>query len=579
MKKIFKKILTSLCSLTLCVICLSGCSWLEIDKEKYYNQIVVTVGEKEFTKKDLVDAFSSYGYQYYQSYGYTMEQSINETIKSMIDRELLLDEVKKTITLSDQEKLEVKKEVFDYMQDSINTYETKIRKEWDMEIKYEEHIHEEGDDHSHEEESLRTAEENYTPTTEFANGVVTRIEETKEKVLTDGLPEHFTKDYQIVTDPKVSNEAWTRYIKSLQDLAKSEGRSTVESDVLLAEENRLTELLTNNKLLEKYEEAFFDRTPVDTASVLAYFKEQYKSQMGTYNTNPSAYHTAMKESSKNMIYYHYNSGNEYVNVKHILMNFTQEQKDAITSLNTLYGITEDNTEEDELKKQDANYQARLQEIVNRTTTTFEMSEELYREYGSRYNFARVAGKENTYTAYASDVYKFVQDYVSGTTLKQRSSKFDDLVYVFNDDTGFMNSEFDYVVNLDTSVEDQMVKPFANGVRALDTSNGGEGAGSMDMIVSTYGLHIIFHDGVAENIVDEYNIDSISDEQLLAILCTKTTTPDSNKTIFNYIYDKLALDENLYNNMTQEVVKNARTNLKENNIIITYYESHYKDLWE
>lgn len=568
MKKIFKKILTALCSLTLCVVCLTGCSWLEIDKERYYNQIVVTVGDKEFTKKDLVEAFSSYGYQYYEQYGYTLEESVNQTIKSMIDRELLLDEVKKTITLTDQEKLEIKKEAFDYMQDSINTYEDKIREEWDMVLNFES---------QEESSSLRTAEETYTPTTVYENGVVTRVEETKERVLVDNLPEHFTKDYQVITDKDVSDEAWTRYIKSLQDGAKSEGRSTKESDVLLYEEERLITLLTNNKYLEKYEEEFFKTVEVDTASVLAYFKEQYKSQMETYSANEGLYHTAMQEASSNYIYYHANSGAEYVNVKHILINFTQDQKDRISSLDTKYGIAGDNSEEDEKKKQNAEYQAQLNQIINETKTTFEMSDEMYLNYANGYNFEKVG--ENTYSGYASDVYRFVQSYVTGTNLKQKSKKFNELVYVFNDDSGFMNSEFDYVVNLDTSITDQMVKPFADGVRALDKSNGGEGEGSMNMIVSTYGLHIIFHDGVAENLVDEYNIDNISDEQLLAILCTKTTTPDSNKTIFNYIYDTLNLDSSLYNNMTQEVVKNARNQLKESDIVITYYKKNYEDLWQ
>ena len=152
------------------------------------------------------------------------------------------------------------------------------------------------------------------------------------------------------------------------------------------------------------------------------------------------------------------------------------------------------------------------------------------------------------------------------------------MYIFNDDTGFNNSEFDYVVNLDTDVTDQMVKPFADGVRALDAYNGGEGPGSMDMIISEYGYHIIFHDGRVENLVEENNIDNISDAQLLALLCTTTTTPESNKTIFDLIYDKLSLDDNKYNNMTQQKVLDARNTLKENEVVIVYYEDNYKQLW-
>ena len=108
MKKLVKKILTTVCTLVLCLVCLTGCSWLEINKKNYYSQVVVTVGDKhEFTKKDLVEAFSSYGYQYYQQYGYSLEESINQTITSMIDRALLMDEVKKTISI-DEDELEIR---------------------------------------------------------------------------------------------------------------------------------------------------------------------------------------------------------------------------------------------------------------------------------------------------------------------------------------------------------------------------------------------------------------------------------------------------------------------------------------
>ena len=573
MKKLIKKILTTMCTLVLCLVCLTGCSWLEINKGNYYDQLVVTIGDKHsFTKKDLVEAFSNYGYQYYQQYGYSMEESINQTITSMIDRALLMEEVQKSVSIEDYE-VEIRNEAFNYMIDSIRTYEDKIKTEWELEVDIET---------AEEKEPLRTAETEYTPTTEYVDGEVKRIKENKDTpLIPENLPQDFSKAYYLkyATDTKVANEAWTRYIKSLQDLAKSEGKDTSESEVIKSEQKRLIELLSNNKYLELYEEKFYDKTPVDVESVLTYFKEQYKSQMETYNSNESLYHTAMQKASSEYVYYHVNSGNEYVNVKHILMNFTQAQKDDITSLNTRYGITDENTTENEKKKENKEYQRQLKEIVNRTKTTFEMSEDMYKDYAQSFGFKKVEGKENTYEAYASDVYRFVQFYAQGASHREISSRFDDLVYVFNDDGGFMNSEFDYVVNLDTKITDQMVKPFADGVRALDESNGGEGAGSMDMIVSTYGLHIIFHDGVAENLVDEKNIDNISDSQLLSILCTKTTSPDSNKTIFNYIYDKLKLDENLYNNMTQKVVSDARTQLKANDIVITYYENHYKDLFE
>ena len=171
MKKLIKKILTMACSLILCVLLLSGCSWLKIDNFKYYNQVVVSIGDHNFYKKDLIEAFNSYGYQYVESYGYTLEESVNYTIGTMIDKWLLLEDIKanEAYSISDPEKLQIKAEAFDYMQDSIYTFETQVREEWDMAIDSEED--------SAEESSLRATETNYTTTTHYSV-VLDRIETT-----------------------------------------------------------------------------------------------------------------------------------------------------------------------------------------------------------------------------------------------------------------------------------------------------------------------------------------------------------------------------------------------------------------
>ena len=63
------------CCFTLCLVVLTGCSWLKIDNNKYYNAIVASVGDKNFTKRELVTAYNSYGYQYTENFGYSMEDA------------------------------------------------------------------------------------------------------------------------------------------------------------------------------------------------------------------------------------------------------------------------------------------------------------------------------------------------------------------------------------------------------------------------------------------------------------------------------------------------------------------------
>lgn len=590
----------------LCVMMLSGCSWLQIDNARYYGQVVATVGNQKFYKKDLIEAFSSYGYQYYQSYGYTLEEAVNETIKSMIDRWLLLDKVKTMYEIDDPEKLDIKAQAFEYMQNSIFSIEAQVREEWDMTVPA-------GSATDETKTPLRAEEQEYTPSTYYTDRVVERTEqiEGKDAVIyyravvtrtedfsvvedrvetvvdattqktktikyykvveeiedttntnidsTITLTSHFDKSRQVITDKKVSDEAWVRYVKSLQDAAKSQGKSTDEAEVLLEEEKRLEELLTNNLYLEKYQNEFNANFPVDTDTVLTYFRTQYKEQRDKYLGDESLYHTAMKNASKTYTYFHPNSGNEYVNVKHILVKFSDAQTEAMNALNKEFDIKNDGTDADNARKDNAIYKAKRQKIVNQTTSTFEMDGE-------------------TKTWNVLDVYDYVVSQVSGTP-KERAAKFNELMYIFNDDEGSMNSEFDYVVNLDTAVQDQMVKEFADGVRALDKSNGGEGAGSMSYIVSEYGIHILFHAGNATNLVEEKNIDNISDEDLLRILCTTYTTPESNKSIFNYIYDTLSLDTSAYDVKSQNDINTIKTQLRQDNVVIELYVDNYKDLWE
>lgn len=561
MKKTLKKILTTCCAGVLSLVLLSGCSWAKIDNEKYYNLVVASIGDLSFNKKDLIEAFNNYGYQYYQNYGYDMQTAVEETITSMIDRELLLQEVKTMYQLDDAEKLTLKKEVFEYIQKTVSEYEDDVRKEWDMEIKT---------DTPEESERLRVSKEEYTPTTEYVpvqttdeNGnpklvyQVKVVEAEEDEVFTEGitLDTHFSKSMLVVTNQKVTNEAWTRYVKALQDSAKNEGRSTKESDVLRYEEDRLYKLMEDNKYLDKYKVDYNSRVGLDVSSILASYKANYKSQMASFEADESLYHTAMENASSNYIYYHVNSGNEYINTKHILIKFSEAQTQEITDLKAFYSIGDEYEE-----GSNSEYERRLAEITSssRTKSTFELD-----------------GKTQTWTA--KEVYNYVRSNVTGSA-KERSVKFDELIYVFNDDDGMMNSEFDYVVNLDTAVKDKMVAPFANGMRSLDKSNGGEGAGSMKMILSEYGWHIIFHDGNAKNIVDKSEIDNISDEELLNRLCNTYTTPNSNKTVFNYLYDKASISaDTAYNNMTAEVVANIRTKLANEGVVIKLYVKNYKDL--
>lgn len=547
-----KKICTLILAVAMSICVLTGCSLFTVDQGVYYKQVVLEAGDYVFYKSDLINAYNTYGYQYTQQSS-SLESGVKQTVDSLLERRLILDEIKALkddagnpiINITEGDKNAIRKECFEYMQESINSIETQVRKEWDIDIPND------GKEESADEKTTKKA---YEPTVVY-NAETKKFERVLDKVTEESnVPMHFT---QTITDEAVSREAMSRYVKNLQDKAKNEGRATDKASVILHEENRVIDLLTQNKYLAKFEYYYMSNLPVNTDAVLTKFKQEFERQKTLYDADESAYHTAMASDSRSYVYYNPNSGNEYINVNHILIKFTDAEKSA------------------------------LQAIKNKNLEKAVEDAEIAKFYNTVKRTVTIDGVERTMNA--TEILEYVNNYMSGATLRERARQFDDLVYIFNEDTGNMNAEFDYVVNLDTSVKDKMVAEFANASR--DLNNYGAGSitsnyhydedgdyvratnGKGDYVVTEYGLHIIFHAGKVENIVNSAN--DITIERLL----NTYTRATEEKSLFHYIYDSLTLDKNAYDNRTNTMLQNAKTKLANANITIKYYEKNYKDLWE
>lgn len=576
MKSSAKKILTVICSLFLSVFMFAGCNLIEVNKAKYYSQTVVSVelqdgyGEdynvylEKYSKKDLLTAYYNYAYSYVSKGQISTKDGVDYALNNMVNLDLLYKYVKQNyfdnpscnLEFTDEDRNDVKLEVYDAIQEQITTLEDEIYEEWEID-------HTKQDDLSSEEKSsLRKKYEPYTSKVELQtiNGKEEIVLSPSQLVKTHDPRVAGDKFVQKINNPEVSKEAYTRYIKSLQDSAKSEGTSTKESVVFENELNRLTKIYTRTKYLSLFETWYNinHNFTYDTTNkvyilndeiknqVVAYYKERFISQKNIYDNNESAYHTAMAGDSTDEIYYHYNSGNEYMYVSHILMKFSDAQKAQITELK---------------KKLEKNaitqktYDALVQDIANRTVVTYE-------EDGEKR------------TSNALEVTKAIKQYVNAvsyenkegedleTALNERAKLFNDMIYKYNDDEGIMNKDFAYVVNLDTEVSDKMVKEFADTARELNEKQS-EGAMS-DMVITEYGVHILYHAGLVKNVVKD--IDTLTAFDLIK----KHTQRSSNKTLFAKIYDTV-VSEN-YQKASNGFVSDCYNFVK-----IVKYEKRYKDL--
>lgn len=549
-----KKLFTGIFSLILCVIMFAGCNLIERNPKKYYGQTVAQIvfadnSEKSFTMEDLLQAYNNYGSQLQQNdQNMTGEDVLKQTAELMVQRYLLVEEIKKELgELSVPEKNVLKRETYNHINSTLASLEDEIRVEWDRVILEEETPAE-------EKTSLRAEYTEYKPTVEkqyyeeTVNGV-TRLNYKLVKVQAETEAEDTSDPGQFkqdITDADISAEAWKRYIKNLQTNNEDLGKSYTDAEAFQAEVDRIYGILEQNKYISKYQEAIENGLEIVTDSVVESYKEKYKRDYELYENDEAAYHAAMANDASS-VYYHPNSGNEYVYVTHILFKFSDEQTKEIENIKNLY-------KSNSITK--AVYEARLAEAqsIDRTVVTYE-------ENG-------VTKTTNATLAY-QDILANVNKFDKDVQFELRAKEFNKYLYKYNDDEGIMNKDFAYVVNLDTNVTDQMVKPFADEARRLQKE---VGVGAMsEPILTDYGYHVMFNLGPVKNVVSYNDINNLTWEALYNV----KTQPSTEKTLFHLEYDAI----NSNSNKVSAILTSKIADLTAEVEVIKYWEKRYLTLLE
>lgn len=127
-----------LCCLMIFTCSLAGCATFSIDRVKYYNQVVATVGDTDITRHDLVTAYNSYGYSsFVTQQGQTESEAMSSTLDLLIDRELLYQYA---LDLGDKYRPreyqvnEIIKEIFDSLDEQMDDYITEAKGILNIEI-------------------------------------------------------------------------------------------------------------------------------------------------------------------------------------------------------------------------------------------------------------------------------------------------------------------------------------------------------------------------------------------------------------------------------------------------------------
>lgn len=600
---------------------LTGCSLTQVDSEKYLNRVVASVVKDDevivsIKKKDLVNAYRNNASTYINTYGYTSEKTVQVILDNLINRELLILEAKKYVgdlkenveyVTSYNKAVEA---VFDYFDSSILTYENQLRvirgldkiedkaeedaetkeyapyKEYEKKVLYFEEtdsyelvsFDKETNSYKRKYDYVLVQNENGEYERFFYNDSTNQFDlSAKDKFVNTEKKNLNNYDYQAKNhgDAKLTEEAYNMFIKSLIKSEEGKNLSTNEKEVLQREFDRVMETYLGNEYVNLLEEIYSINLSLTQTNVniLNEYKNKVASSNAKYqeltdknastNAGYNQYSEDMKNKSSDVWYQPY--GDKFVSVAHVLVKFTDAQVEELKQLELDHtnGLI---TTYDE-------YNAKRNAILNNAGTK------------ARYTYVDLAngiceenqvGDEYGEVVSYMDIFAEIERAMNNClTVEQKAIKFNEFVYKYSMDTGSMNQENYYVVNLDTNVKDAMVKEFADESRELYK----QGAGSLSapvLVESTNysGYHIILALGCPQNIIDVNGLENFGagqnfDGALKRLYETKVML-GTNKTIYDVLFDSVYKDS--FSQYQTSVADTAKDGAE-----VKMYKKYYKDL--
>ena len=365
-----KKVFSLVLCLVMCASVLAGCNLFGRDLETYYNTVVAqinyeySIGAENFsyvediTKRDLINAYNSYGYSYTQN-GYSQEDAVEMTLDSLINRSLMITEVERYYKeageelLNDAEKTYLWEETYEAIYDNFRTY-------------YNEILGIEDDTASGDEETSGTIYEAYDKQATLYTkqdgtlgikkvDIVTNIRDSKHVLKNEGgvvydveyqddEGNYIFKDLiydNILAYTKKGNTGSTNFRSALNEYMSvvRENYSYLDLDdektCFMFELDRIYDILKDNYMVEKYEQ-IYNRlassgstvTNVKVADVVKYYENNVVADYEKYKSDAGTFETDILSSSTSPNYIN-SSEAKYFNVAVIKIAFEEGKKEAL----------------------------------------------------------------------------------------------------------------------------------------------------------------------------------------------------------------------------------------------------------
>ena len=538
-----------LCLLMSLAFLLTGCDLFPKNYEAYLNKSVCTITYADGTKEEItteafINAYNSYGSSLVQQ-GTSYEDAAEQTVDILINRYVLLNYAKTKITLTDEDYRSIYDEVYSSLVSNLDSYEEEVRDDWSMEAP---------SSPEDEEEDDVVVYTPYEPTAKvvFENGEykIMLLDTDDEPTTNFSSIEQIIQEFNSYANPndgtnnsKIKKEAYRRLISTLKKNEEGLKLSTDSASVLKRYVEKLTKSVEENYYITNLEEYYKTEDGYSTITVrqvLNKYKTLMLQSKFKYESNNETYDTAMLESFKDVYYV---VDDNYFFVSHILMEFSDEQKNEYDNLQSEYekGYISQGV-----------YQQRLVELVA------QIKAQVRDDNGNII--------ENT-NVKASDVLTSLQkELASANTDEKKAEIFNKYMYKYSQDPGTLNAEYMYVIGNETS---QMVESFTDASRELNEE--GVFGNISGLVASEYGVHIVFYGGKVENLftIDDMNTFELKDEDIEKLTNTKLSALN-NKTVFDKVFELLSDD-------SYSVFENMNLNVLKKDLTIEKHKSVYENL--
>lgn len=527
----------------------------------------------EIYKSQLVSYFNTYGPTYIQSMGWTYERTLETLLEQIITQEL--------VVLESDVRFEAK-DIY-WTKDDIETVQKGVYKSIDSSILSlcNEILEAAGKD------KLELTAESTDSDTETTYPVRDEKNEADDERVFYTYGEGNKHDGWYLSEPwynegkefyfsyngnygdeetkSLFREAVKRYISSMAEASASligvtdEEKKTIENEVDILRrlakvtgageayraigKTLLCKKLVGDSLIDSQKMAILQdyiesSVTVTEQDILAKYNSIVETQMTKYKDS-SAYDTAI--SGTDTILYRPNT--DYVNVKHILLPFSEEQKQDLTRQKALLTTKE--------------YEAKRAQKVNEIV--------VYRHKDGEDD------KTKTYTV--AQVFAEIKAAMSRVRSSAYESErlFDDFIYLYNTDPGIFDKENGYAVKYklgDGESETYMVE-FANAAREFRDKGYKVGEMLDHYIVTDYGVHIMYY---------------VADYEANALGLNDYFTAGRYTTVRSYIENlvKEKAVEDAYTEWRDQKIyyyRNVYGSSKENDTqgVVTVYKDRYADL--